>query len=354
MEMRLSENIKKYRKERKMTQEQLAEVLGVTVGAVYKWEAGICFPELRLIMKLAEYFDTSVDVLIGYEMTDNGLKAIKERLKKYIGSADEAGIEEADKALAKYPNNFDIVYLGALIYHIVGVALYKKEYTKKAYELFEKSLLLIDQNTEPSVSDMSIYNQMAQTKIILGRYKEGIELLKKHNKEGVFNDIIGYSLSAYLKQYDEAKNYLSWTMIQSYRNTTEIVFGYVFIYCAKGEYGKAEDVLNWGINLLESLKTTDKMGILDKYLSVTLAILAYVYMKSGDKKKALATYKKALKTAEQFDENPDYNAGNLKFVEAEGPLIIRDILGQKAVESMDKALELFDDSDTVSRLKGLK
>ena len=39
MEMRLSENIKKYRKERKMTQEQLAEVLGVTVGAVYKWEA---------------------------------------------------------------------------------------------------------------------------------------------------------------------------------------------------------------------------------------------------------------------------------------------------------------------------
>ena len=77
-------------------------------------------------------------------------------------------------------------------------------------------------------------------------------------------------------------------------------------------------------------------------------------MKSGDKKKALATYKKALKTAEQFDENPDYNAGNLKFVEAEGPLIIRDILGQKAVESMDKALELFDDSDTVSRLKGLK
>ena len=143
-------------------------------------------------------------------------------------------------------------------------------------------------------------------------------------------------------------------MIQSYRNTTEIVFGYVFIYCAKGEYGKAEDALNWGINLLESLKTTDKMGILDKYLSVTLAILAYVYMKSGDKKKALATYKKALKTAEQFDENPDYNAGNLKFVEAEGPLIIRDILGQKAVESMDKALELFDDSDTVSRLKGLK
>ena len=39
MELTLSQNIKKLRKEKKMTQEQLAEVLGVTVGAVYKWVA---------------------------------------------------------------------------------------------------------------------------------------------------------------------------------------------------------------------------------------------------------------------------------------------------------------------------
>ena len=354
MEMKISENIKKYRKERKMTQEQLAEVLGVTVGAVYKWEAGICLPELRLIMLLAEYFDTSVDVLIGYEMTDNGLKATKDRLKSYIGSADEEGITEADKALAKYPNNFDVVYLSALLNHIVGAAYYKKEYTKKAYELFEKSLLLIDQNTEPSVSDMSIYNQMAQTKIILGSYDEGVELLKKHNKEGVFNDIIGYVLSAYLKQYDEAVNYLSWTMIQSFRNTTEVVFGYVFVYCARGEYERAKDVIAWGINLLESIKSTENVSIADKYMGVILSILAYVYMKSGDKKKALSTYKKAVETAELFDENPDYSAGNLKFVEAGGPLVIRDILGQKAVESIDRALEFFDDPETVSKLKGFR
>ena len=40
MVTKLSENIRKFRKERGLTQEQLAEVLGVTVGAVYKWEAG--------------------------------------------------------------------------------------------------------------------------------------------------------------------------------------------------------------------------------------------------------------------------------------------------------------------------
>ena len=46
MEMTLSKNIRAFRKQRSLTQEQLAEVLGVTPGAVYKWEAKLsvsCF-----------------------------------------------------------------------------------------------------------------------------------------------------------------------------------------------------------------------------------------------------------------------------------------------------------------------
>lgn len=41
MKMKLAENIRALRKERSLTQEQLAEVLRVTTGAVYKWEAGV-------------------------------------------------------------------------------------------------------------------------------------------------------------------------------------------------------------------------------------------------------------------------------------------------------------------------
>ena len=65
MVTKLSENIRKFRKERGLTQEQLSEVLGVTVGAVYKWEARLSQPELSMVMELADFFDTSVDVLLG-------------------------------------------------------------------------------------------------------------------------------------------------------------------------------------------------------------------------------------------------------------------------------------------------
>ena len=49
MKPALSENIRSFRKQRKLTQEQLAEVLGVTTGAVYKWESGLSYPELGFV-----------------------------------------------------------------------------------------------------------------------------------------------------------------------------------------------------------------------------------------------------------------------------------------------------------------
>ena len=50
MKMKLAENIRRFRKERSLTQEQLSEALGVTAGAVYKWEAKLSIPELELIV----------------------------------------------------------------------------------------------------------------------------------------------------------------------------------------------------------------------------------------------------------------------------------------------------------------
>ena len=49
MKLKLHENIKAFRRERGLTQEKLAEALGVTVGAVSKWENGNNTPDIIII-----------------------------------------------------------------------------------------------------------------------------------------------------------------------------------------------------------------------------------------------------------------------------------------------------------------
>lgn len=99
MQIRLAEKIRALRRQHRFTQEQLAESLGVTPGAVYKWEAGLSQPELAIIVELADLFDTSVDVLLGYEVKDNRRQTTAERLRRYRTEKDRAGLAEAEKAL---------------------------------------------------------------------------------------------------------------------------------------------------------------------------------------------------------------------------------------------------------------
>ena len=58
-------NIRRLRRERHMTQGQLATALCVTVQAVSKWEKGRSYPDLPLLLPLAEYFSVSLDELFG-------------------------------------------------------------------------------------------------------------------------------------------------------------------------------------------------------------------------------------------------------------------------------------------------
>lgn len=65
--LNLSKNIIRLRHEKKLTQEELADFMGVTKASVSKWEKGINTPDLLLLPQLATYFDVTVDELIGYE-----------------------------------------------------------------------------------------------------------------------------------------------------------------------------------------------------------------------------------------------------------------------------------------------
>lgn len=65
--LKLSENLIRLRHEKKITQEELANFLGITKASVSKWETGQSTPDILLLPQLAAFFGITVDELIGYE-----------------------------------------------------------------------------------------------------------------------------------------------------------------------------------------------------------------------------------------------------------------------------------------------
>ena len=79
----LGEKIKKYREEKKMTQVEVADVLGVKPATISKYEAGTLEPNIESLKKLAELFGVSVDELLKEDEFDiskiNMLEVLREQ-----------------------------------------------------------------------------------------------------------------------------------------------------------------------------------------------------------------------------------------------------------------------------------
>lgn len=65
MKLTIGENIRSFRRKNDMTQEQLAQRLGVTYQSVSRWENGTTYPDLELLPAISELLSVTVDELIG-------------------------------------------------------------------------------------------------------------------------------------------------------------------------------------------------------------------------------------------------------------------------------------------------
>ena len=344
MKMMLAENIRAFRKARSLTQEQLSEALGVTAGAVYKWEAKLSTPELELIIQMADSFDTSVDVLLGYEVKDNRLETTVKRLQEYRRSKDWDGLAEAEKALKKYPHSFQIVSESAALYRAFGFDSGDKALFRRALELLEQSRLLLPQNEDPQISEQTIYGRLAQTYLGLGETDKAIELWKTHNADGVYSPRIGHIL-AQSDHIEEAVPFLSEALLKLVSDLITTIICYVNVYLNHGDHASAQAILHWGISLLQGLREGGKPNYFDRVSAVLLVALAGSQHLSGQGEAARDTLKKAKELAAFFDASPSYDESDIRFVGRIEGASAYDDLGATAMDGVRNAVSQFENEE---------
>lgn len=89
-ELNIGETILKLRKERKLTQEELALMIGISAGAVSKWENGNSMPDISILAPLARDLNTTIDTLLSFhqELSEEEVNNINQRSQNYFFMKD--------------------------------------------------------------------------------------------------------------------------------------------------------------------------------------------------------------------------------------------------------------------------
>lgn len=340
MKTSLAENIKKYRKERNLTQEQLAEALSVTTGAVYKWESEKSLPEVGMLMELADFFDTSIDVLLGYELRNNDRSSTVQRLKDYGHTrGDDNAFIEAEKALKKYPNCFEIVYYSAKIYHMYGLDYREKKYIERALDLYEHACLLYEQNTDEEVSLLEIKRDMAALHFQISNHEKAIEMWKKNNPCGINDAQIGAAYVLYRKEFEEGEKYISQAMIHAFMAQLDVAMAYANLYEARKEYQKVIDIAEWMLASIRALRYPGVNNLLMKIEGLYLAVCGEMHLYLGNDVKAKKYLLEAKQIAETFDSNPNFDAKSIKFLDMKKEIALHDNLGETAMDVIENYIK---------------
>ena len=183
MNLIICDNLKELRKKKNNTQEDLAEFLTVSINAVSKWERGDCYPDIELLPRIAVYYDTTVDNLLGVseERKKQKINEYRNQTHEFWKSGDSLACVELWRNAAKeFPNDNNVMWqlMQALSNAAGGLEAFpaddKDGETKK--NEFLKEAVEIGEALSAKVNDQTIMYQAMYR--LCGAYKDLGEIEK--------------------------------------------------------------------------------------------------------------------------------------------------------------------------------
>lgn len=216
-EINIARNIARLRREKGMTQEDLANYIGVSKASVSKWETGQSYPDITFLPQLATLFNISIDELMGYEPQMCMEDIRKLYVKLSAGFASEPFDEVLDSCreiVKKYFSCFPLLFhIGALL---VNNCMEAGDREKNLSVLSEAKKLFVRVKTESEDAELvqMALNMEACCALMMGDPNEVIGLLEGTSHKILSSESLLASAYQMLGKSKEAKMILQVAMYQ--------------------------------------------------------------------------------------------------------------------------------------------
>lgn len=298
MELLIGETIKKHRRERELTQEAFAQIIGVSAQSISKWECGDGYPDITLLPSIANYFEITVDELMG-----NDKISAEEDIQKNYFSVEwkldhKERLQLALKYHKKYPRNWHVAT--SLMYEITRHHRAKlEEYKHFLYSLCERILRECTDSVMRRNAIKSICMICEEEEIDDWLNKDTTFWYKE--RHDVFTE--RYRLTGDRKQYEMyrcANNFLHMSqMLRALNNS-------------RSYRGHPDKAIQWNLAYLRILDTASgyddtkilPTGWISEYTSAYMR-LAAAYFGVKNKDLGYESLEKALSLAKQYHAIPD-------------------------------------------------
>ena len=294
MDLLIGERIKKYRKNKEMTQDALAQALTVSPQSISKWECGDGYPDITLLPAIANFFEVTVDELIG----NDEISAKEDVQKNFFEVINSLSLDDQlDLALKyhkKYPRNWHIAT--SLMHRITRYQGNREvEYRKLLVDIGERILKDCTDSTmrKSAVTVMCMVCDEEEIGALLNRdttfwYEGRHEIYEKR-----------YKLSGQEEKYwiiRNAGNFLRTSaMIARMREH-------------KSYIGKPEDSVAWNTMYLNILIGITQNTIPDAWIpeyTMQYIRLSAAYFGLGDNENGYSYLEKALELSKRWHEFPE-------------------------------------------------
>ncbi|MED1557113.1 helix-turn-helix transcriptional regulator [Bacillus paramycoides] len=240
------------RKEKGITQEELAAYIGITKASVSKWETGQSYPDITFLPLLASYFNISIDELIGYapQMEQEDIKSLYHRLAEAFSEEpfDEV-MMECREMIEKYYSCFPLlIQMGVLFinHHMLT------EDTDKRIEILEEAIYLFSRVQEES-QDVSLAKEAVSFKaacyLLLNRPNEVLQLLGGTIRPNVPEEDLIAQAYQMLGNAEKANEIMQISMYQHLIQFVATIPNYLLVNNSNPE--KVELILNRAFMLID-------------------------------------------------------------------------------------------------------